>query len=489
MADPLALIRASWPGFLLIAGTAWDSAVSRKGELAWQELVWGLDQVIKARSLQDERAEPAVWQRFLASDGELRRLTAEVEQAEFDLQVALSGGSAQAAATARDTLEERRRLQGKRLRALAPHSEALLSLTSSPMVALPAFQSRLARGEMYVGFVKCPGDRLLRLRVTAEHSEFDAVEVPHIESYLQAELHGAGFGGDHRRLLLDAASRLIGPLPTDVDTLLICPDRALVTVGWHLVPTRSGSLLGDDVTIAVLPAAGALAQFRQGLAHADAPHSAARYLGVADDGGNLAYVDYEIENIRRNYFATDGQTFPTGEGSLLLVETGHVELLHLACHATVAGLVIGGRSITPIDLADLNLSAEILLLTGCNTGAFGHDENTEFFGIVRQLLVATRAKAAIVSRHPIFDPSGPLFSDLVVAALTHHAPARPWPLPDHRLPVGQAVRWARSTMRRLSKDDAHAVLPDVSVRPRSLVWWSPWFVVGDPSARIRPSGI
>jgi hypothetical protein len=63
-------------------------------------------------------------------------------------------------------------------------------------------------------------------------------------------------------------------------------------------------------------------------------------LGVADDGGDLKYVDDEVENICRDYFATDGRVLRTGEGSHLLAETGHIDLFHLACHAKVVALVV-----------------------------------------------------------------------------------------------------------------------------------------------------
>src|SRR5205814_172994 len=46
----------SWGGFLLLAGTAWQSAGQLKdSDPRWRELVWGLENVLKARAFQDRQ--------------------------------------------------------------------------------------------------------------------------------------------------------------------------------------------------------------------------------------------------------------------------------------------------------------------------------------------------------------------------------------------------------------------------------------------------
>lgn len=97
---------------------------------------------------------------------------------------------------------------------------------------------------------------------------------------------------------------------------------------------------------------------------------------------------------------------------------------------------------------------------------FELDLAKDFAGSESQLARAASgfdAKAAIVSRHPIPDPAGPLFSDLVVSALTHHAPAgrgRPLNIRPAERPVSPcstvspapAANWApNSAIRRSSR--------------------------------------
>jgi hypothetical protein len=137
-------------------------------------------------------------------------------------------------------------------------------------------------------------------------------------------------------------------------------------------------------------------------------------------------------------------------------------------------------------LVDLNFSATILLITGCHVGVFGAWESNEFLGVVRQLLVATRAKAAVVSLTAVVDAAAPLFSDILVSALTCIDARRPWPLPPRRLPVGEAVEWARNCMRKLGADDLTpcALDDDLTFVEPEPKWWSSWFVVGDPSVEI-----
>lgn len=211
------------------------------------------------------------------------------------------------------------------------------------------------------------------------------------------------------------------------------------------------------------------------------------YLGVSHQAPDLETVDMEIENVRATYFPETGRCLPTGHGHRMVAETGHVGLLHVASHALVSGFEFGARTVTPMDLADMTLTADILLLTGCFLGAFGRADNNEFVSVARQLLIATGARAAVVSIAPVPQAAGNIFSDLVASALTARAPGKPWEAPAGPMAVGPAVAWARRTMRGMTKRHAALLLGDLALpgdNPRRDPWWTPWFVVGDPTTRI-----
>ena len=450
-------------------------------------LVWGLEQLTKGRSFQDQQMAPTIWQRFLAKDDRLRELTEELEQARVELEGALRRHDGQLADAARSAVERALRLQRERLEGIATDSVTELGLTSVPPVAWQEVQHALSPGEVYVGLTVCPGARFLRTRLTSTEAHFEAVMAPdlnplHVLKRKFERLDPAELALVHRR-----AYDLLGLPASGVDTLVICPDRHLVDIPWHLLDADdSRSPLGDRMAIGVVPSAGAWVQWAAKTTPPDTPQTLS-YLGVADRSTNLQFVDMEVQNVRDSYFPETGRYLITGHSHELLDERGHVSLLHVASHAVAAGFAFTGRTVTPIDLADMQLTADVLLLTGCYLGAFGDDESNEFIGIVRQLLISTGARAAVVSLAPVVDAAGPLFSDLVVSALTGQAPHRPWTLPAGPMNVGDAVRWARLRMRDLAPEAARWLHRDVVGSPEpkdASSWWAPWFVVGDPKARL-----
>ena len=436
------------------------------------ELVWGLEQIVKARSMQDQLLAREMWPRFLARDDELRRLSNELGLARVGLENRQRAGQNLEADYLHQAIAQLERALRHRLEDVADGVE--LGLASAPVPSWRELQAVLRPGELYVGLVFCRNDLFLRCRLTADTARFDSVRVPELMASLLHHLVSKKVtwqqAGDVRR----NAYELLGLPETRIDTLLICPDRQLVAVPWHLLePDRPRAFLGDRLAIGIVPAAGALVSMRR----VERPQAGGTtYLGVAHADDTLITVDAEIENVRASYFPQTGNCLHTGSGHLLVEETGHVGLLHVASHAYAAGLVFGERTITPITLAEISLTADVLLLTGCYLGAFDRADRNEFVGIVRQLLLATGAGAAVLSPEPVPQQAGNVFADLVVSALTGRAPGKPWEGPPEPMTVGSAVAWARLRMREMR-------------RARKDLWWSPWFMVGDPATRLpAPAG-
>lgn len=435
------------------------------------ELVWGLEQIVKARSMQDQLLARELWPRFLARDDELRRLNDELERARVALEAKQRDGKNREADDLHDAIARLERQLRHRVEDVAEGVE--LGLVSTPVPGWREVQAVLRPGEMYLGLVFCRDDLFLRCRLTADTARFDAIRVPEVMAsllhHLVVERRPWHQAGETRRRAYELLSL---PAP-GIDTLLVGPDRQLVAVPWHLLePDRPRAFLGDRLTTAVLPAAGTLVTTRHGAPEPAGPAFA--YLGVAHADKTLTTVDAEIENVRASYFPRTGRCLFTGDGHRVVDERGHVGLLHVASHAYASGLVFGERTITPIALAEMSLTADILLLTGCYLGAFDRADRNEFAGIVRQLLIATGAGAAVLSPEPVPQEAGNIFADVVVSALTGRAPDKDWAPPPEPMTVGQAVSWARLRMREMR-------------RARKDLWWSPWFVVGDPATRLRAS--
>jgi len=462
------------------------------------ELAWWAEQATKGRTFLDQLAQEGIWNHLVAGDQRLRDLVRELEATSIQVreiadQPALY--SERVAYEERLGRLERQVLQ--RARDLIKQRPAVAGLAGVPMATVAEAQAVLQPGEAYLGYIFVGGP-VVRLLLTDSDLVVSLCRHGFHDFARQAARTVRSAGADLPSLRPSLAADLIGPLPSGTRTLIISPDRLLVGVPWHLLPTPGAgtrrALLGDRYKVAVVPAIGTLCHLRRGRGEAASKPSAA-YLGVACEKAaglpSLHWAEKEVALVMDSYFAAEpgSRALVTSNCHRFLSEGCDVRLLHLACHAGPGGLYISpdGTVTTPVDLLNddgRRFRAGILLLTGCDAGRFSDNDNNEFVGVVRQLLASTSAAAAVVSMAPVPDQAGPVFADLVVRALAGRGPDRPWPTPKEALPVGAAVAWARSAMRKLSSADVRAVTgigaPAIA-RPGA---WAPWCVIGDPASRF-----
>ena len=493
-------------GLQFLGSHLWLAWASKRGTQRWTELAWRLEQAAKGRSFLDQHHQDEVWNSLVAADDILRELTKKIEHLTLrrdgltrSIDAALIAGQLgseiRAKADLRNTissdLEQTQRQLDRRVEEVVRTRPDQAALASVPPVMPGELQASLSPGEVYLGF-SWNGGSVIRALVTPSMVRIEATDGgfgDYVRRAVAAARDGEPPPGDSP----DAVAGILGQIPDGTDTLIISPDGLLNGFPWHLIRLpASGEFLGDRYSIAVVPAAGILPRLRA--SRGGAVERDGAYLGVSCDGAaagpRLTCVDGEVEAIARSYFAADpGSGFLATAGCHQLLERGCcVHLLHLACHAGRNGLLLSreGTWVTPVDLVGRGLRAGILLLTGCSAGDFSGQDNNEFLGVVRQLIIATGARAAIVSVAPVPDDAAPVFADLVVSALTARDPGRPWSVPARSLTVGQAVGWARQELRQLSRSDVVPLIsdPDAFPRPWDPSWWTPWFVVGDPSATL-----
>lgn len=481
------------------------------------ELVWLLEQTSKARSFQDQRLQDNQWNSLVAADEVLRHLVQRIErltvgqdasarQLNAELASARTDQEVQAAAEQwqenEGHIQELRRQVREHLQETASAQQGRIDLISISPPSVEELQACLNPSEAYLGYL-WNGGRPLRSMVTPDTFSVSAAEgIP--AEYAEHATDADRLGESLYATGPGDTARLLGPIPDNVDTLIISPDRLLVGLPWQQLPcpgpADAGQTLGDRYTIAIVPAAGVFRQLRTAASGPQPVTRRAAYLGVACDGRGsderpLECADGEVEAIARDHFPdASSACLTTPDCSKFLKAGCSVRLLHLACHADLNGLLLSqdGTLITPIDLFDMpgrTFSADVLLLTGCYAGDFSAQENNEFPGIVRQLLLVTGARAAIVSVAAVPDAAAPVFADLVVSALTGRNPGRPWRTPEQPLAVGPAVAWARQTLSLLCEEDVAPLIPRSAdrpplIQPESPRWWSPWFVLGDPRVTI-----
>ena len=109
-----------------------------------------------------------------------------------------------------------------------------------------------------------------------------------------------------------------------------------------------------------------------------------------------------------------------------------------------------------------------------------------FDGVVRELLVATGAKAAVVSSARVRDEIARVFSELVVRALVGgSSTSGQAPSAIGRATVGEAVRRARRELAAAPGAGVARFIPNAGGELSGPDWSLPWYVIGDPEARLR----
>ncbi len=498
-------------GALVLTHVVSRTAASLGDHPMWDELVWLLSEAPKARSFQDQHLQDDTWSRLAADDGTLSELMTrrkELTQQRINLArminaAVITGRSGKVELMGQELhavegeLEKIARQVATRFQRLNHDAPERIELLSTSPVTPQGLQACLEPGEAYIGYRWNDG---APLRSIVTRTAVTVGLALGVTSEFAISAASAGRDGDNLPRSDSAdTDRLIGPVPEEIDTLIISPHSLLLGLPWQQLPSPSQTdpnrSLGERYTISIVPAAGVLCHLRTNHPGARQAGRKTAYLGVACKGGGgrrpLRFVDQEVAAIGQNYFADDpGSGFLVTADCDQFLESGcNTGLLHLACHAEPDGLLLScdGTWTRPTDLLNAPgraFGAEIILLTGCSAGDFSEKEDNEFLGVVRQLIVVTGAQAAVVSVAPVPDAAGVLFADLFVSALKGQSPGRPWRVPDRPLAVGPAVAWARQTMRRrLRVEDVKALITGCEhPRPTRSTWWSPWFVVGDPKA-------
>ncbi|MFG2260250.1 CHAT domain-containing protein [Streptomyces mirabilis] len=479
----------------------------------WDELIWLLIEAPKARSFQDQHLQDEAWNSLVTFDTELSTAIKTKEQAELgkarlerNIGALLVSGLPEEDIDATDqelrgheeSLKEAQRKIKVRIEELARENPERTELVSTAPVSLSELQGFLNAGEAYLTY-RWNGGAPLRALLTSTHYSSELAKGA-FSTFVRQAAAEALEGVVLSDIDPDLTAALVGRIPDGIHTLIISPDSLLLGLPWHQLPAPTPSdpnaLLGDRYTLAITPAGGVLRHLRSEFCKHAPVQRDATYMGVSCKGDRqkpLHFADLEVANIKEDYFASDSASISLmTEECHRFLDTGcNVGLLHLACHAERHGILLSqdGCWTTPVDLLKRqgrSFGADILLLTGCFAGDFSREESNEFLGIIRQLMVVTGARAAVTSVAPAVDAAGPLFADMLLSALTGTKLHRPWPAPDGPMAVGRAVAWTKQTMRKLYPvpESVKDLIDGFPALPWHPAWWSPWLVVGDPSARL-----
>jgi tetratricopeptide (TPR) repeat protein len=302
----------------------------------------------------------------------------------------------------------------------------------------------VAEGELLVFTLRDDGMRGC-LRLGSERSVADLVHrmLFGMRRATRAEARGQRLpaGSEEMPELRELYERLIAPIITALagaTRLIIVPHSMLHGVPFHALRSATGHLV-DDYRVSVAPSAAL------GVARSLAARSVEReplIVGVPDHAApsiaaevNAVAALWPNATVLRDADAT---------AEAFLEAAPRARLLHLACHGRFAesmplasGLRLRNRWVSLREILSLRLSAELVVLAGCDTGRAAIEPGDEQIGLARSFLAAG-AKGVIVSRWPVGDAAA---ADFMIALHRQLAAS-------DGLHVADAVRNASREMKR-----------------------------------------
>jgi CHAT domain-containing protein len=307
---------------------------------------------------------------------------------------------------------------------------------------------------------------------------------------------------------------LLAPFRTrleKVNHVVVVPFGHLHRLPFLAIPWGSG-VLGETHSISYLPS-GSVMQYLQ----STEPAGTAPILSIGNPA-NMAWPSVEGGNAR----AAPSLPFAALEaryvaslraGSRHLVDEHatmievrpaipNYRLLHFATHGVLnervplssAILLANGEALTPADFLGTGLSADLVVLSGCRTGLGDVTAGDEVVGLTRTLL-ASGAKAAVVSLWPVRDAATSYFMRHFYEQLTKIGPARalqqaqaflrkltPEQYDHERQRLVDAVREPESASDGDGRDISRDIpAPEVPTRPVDYshpYFWAPFIYVG-----------
>jgi CHAT domain-containing protein len=359
------------------------------------------------------------------------------------------------------------------LRAAAPEAAALLTTGDEPSVA--AVAARLAPDRALVSYLVVDDD-LLVYAVTHEGlavAEHVAGVAPALTRALHSFGTGCATGGDWTAAGRDVARCLLEPVSevlAAVDRLYLVPTGLGHTAPLHALPWQDG-LLGDHVTVAALPSAASLSHLATG------PGSRAGDVLVVGDPENPVFTTPAGAPVPHDPLPAAGSEAAAvaahlatyGDGgppSLLLgaaatsqsVNDGLLtaRVAHLAAHVHVestaplssAVLLAHGELLRIADLVGMPLTADLVVLSACDSGRGPVTGGDEVLSMVRAVL-GSGARSAIGSLWQVRDRSTGILMTRFAQELAEGA--------DPAAGLQRAQRWYRSLDEAGRRDAAEAL--------------------------------
>jgi CHAT domain-containing protein len=259
-------------------------------------------------------------------------------------------------------------------------------------------------------------DSMTRLRFQLEKHGYG-------EDYVRARQAALGDALDHR--LRSLRRDLWDPLEVTTGRVILVPHGPLHSLPFAALVRDDGSSLLDAHEILVLPSASAgryldRPQRRQG---------AGRVLAVGVGDASIPEVEQEIAQVRRRFRRGRVLRGPRATRERFRREAPAADIIHIATHGAFreddphfSALRFADGWMSLYDLYGMELSAELVCLSACQSGRSWVGGGDELVGLARGFLHAG-ASNLVVSLWPVRDDSTARLMDHLYAGLAAGAPA------------------------------------------------------------------
>jgi CHAT domain-containing protein len=230
--------------------------------------------------------------------------------------------------------------------------------------------------------------------------------------------YGAELLQTTERHLARLGEALLIPLATALsrhNRLVIAPHGPLHYVPFHALHGPSGALLDSHETV-VAPSASVWAMCMD-RAHAAAatPPAEALILGVDDE--QARWMLHEARSIGRLFPGAHVRLGPEASVESVFRDAPECDMLHLACHGVFrsdaplfSALRLADGWLTVHDIYSLQLRAQLVTLSGCQTGRQSIGPGDDLMGLARGFFFAG-AQQLLVSLWTVNDASTSLFME------------------------------------------------------------------------------
>lgn len=410
-------------------------------------------------------ATRALAQRLAERQEELRWYRGRLEKAAVE-----NGGTADSAYLRGEVLSREKEVQSL-LRELSFRGDEYAELMAARPVALQDVQAALGPGRTLLEYFRLDDEVMAFLvdsdRVVARRHLCSVASLERIKDGLSFHLgtfrYGREYVSRHSAALLDLSHRYLGrlydalirPLELDLRTqdLVVVPHGLMHALPFHAFWDGSSYLL-DSRQVTYAPSAGV---FKACLDRSRA--GAGRPLVVAVPDQGLPWVRTEAEVVGS---LLPGARVLMGESATCQAVARlapHTALLHLASHAQFRGdnpffsaIRLADGWLSLLEVYNLQLSASLVVLSGCETGLGRPEAGDDLVGLTRGFIYAG-ARSVIASLWAVQDET------------TAHLMGHFYRHVQDGLPSSAALRRAQMALRE---------------RYPHPYYWAPFFLVGRP---------